>query len=128
VGTESAVVFTANRSRRLLVAGGVWLLTYLGARYAIARVGPAHAWAPVIACAPVPAFYWFVWVVQRALKGADELGRRIHLEALALAFAATVLVLMTLGLLDLAVPLRNAWVVLPLLYGISVAVISRRYR
>ena len=128
MGTESAIAFTANRSRRVVVAGGVWLLAYLVARYAIEKMGPAQAWVPLVACAPIPAFYWFVWVVQRAVKGADELGRRIHLEALALAFAATMLVLMTLGLLDMTVPLRNVWALLPLLYGMSVAVVSRRYR
>jgi hypothetical protein len=128
MGSDSAILLTANRSRRVLAAGGVWLFTYLVARYAIGRLGPAHGWAPLVACAPIPAFYWFVWVVERALKGTDELGRRIHLEAVALAFAATMLVLMTLGLLDMTLPLRNAWAWLPLLYGVSVAIVSRRYR
>jgi len=128
MGTESAIAFATGRSRRVLAAAAVWLIVYLAARCAVDALGPSHPWAPLVACATVPAFYWFVWVVQRAVAGADELGRRIHLEALAAAFAAAMLVLMTLGLLGVAVPLRDVWVLLPVLYGISIAVVSRRYR
>ncbi|MCX7056471.1 MAG: hypothetical protein NTZ79_04555 [Proteobacteria bacterium] len=128
MGTESAIAFTTGRSYRVLVAAAVWLIVYLAVRYAVDSVGPSHPWAPVVACVPVPAFYWFIWVVQRAVAGTDELGRRIHLEALAAAFAAAMLVLMTLGLLNIPVPLRNVWILLPALYGISVAVVSWRYR
>jgi hypothetical protein len=72
--------------------------------------------------------------VQRALRNADELQRRIHLEALALAFLTTMLVLMMLGLLDappmgpLGLPLRDLWFFLPPLYAICFAVASQRYR
>jgi hypothetical protein len=129
MGTESASAASVWRSWRVVLAGGIWIAVYLAARYVVEAIGPAHpSWVAWIACTPVPAFYGFVLVVQRALKGADELGRRIHLEALALAFAATMLVLMTLGLLNIAVPLRNVWVLQPLLYGIALAVVSRRYR
>ena len=129
MGTDSSIAFVAGRSWRVIVAGGIWLAVYLGARLLIEKLGSAHpSWVAWVACAPVPAFYGFVVVAQRALRGADELGRRIHLEALALAFAATMLVLMTLGLLDLAVPLRDIWILLPLLSGTALAVVSRRYR
>ncbi len=112
----------------VFVAGGFWFLVYVTARLAVARMGAEHPWAAVVACAPVPAFYWFVWVVQRALRGTDELQRRIHLEALALAFPATMLVMMTLGLLKLEIPLRNLWAILPPLYGICLATVNHRYR
>lgn len=132
--SESTVPFTTSPSRGVLVAGVAWFLTYLAARFALEALAPAPHWDIAVACAPVLAFYWFVWVVQRTLKSADELQRRIHLEALALAFPTTMLVLMTLGLLDspptgpLGIPLRDLWIVLPLLYGICFAVVNNRYR
>ena len=132
--SEMTIPFTAKPSRAVLVAGAAWFLTYLAARFALEAMAPPPHWDIVVACAPVLAFFWFVWVVQRTLQNADELRRRIHLEALALAFLTTMLVLMMLGLLDsppvrpLGLPLRDLWFVLPPLYGICFAVASQRYR
>ncbi len=125
--------FTSNSPRRVFVAGLTWLLAYLAARYVFETMAPEPHWDIVVANIPVIAFFWFVWVVRRALKDIDELRRRIHLEALALAFPTTMLVLMTLGLLDspaspLGLPLRDIWVLLPLLYVLCFAVVNQRYR
>jgi hypothetical protein len=128
MASEPTISRTKSTWFTVLVAGGIWFLVYVIARLAVAQMGVEHPWAPVIACAPVPAFYWFVWVVQRALRGIDELQRRIHLEALALAFPTTMLVLMTLGIINLEIPLRNLWVMLPPLYGICLVIVNRRYR
>jgi hypothetical protein len=128
------VHLTGHSRRGVFVAGLAWLLAYLAARIAIDAMEPPPHWDIVVANVPVIAFFWFVWVVQRALKDTDELQRRIHLEALALAFLTAMLVLMTLGLLDnppvgrLGIPLRDLWVVLPLFYGICFAVVNQRYR
>lgn len=132
--SNQTIPVTNAPSPRMLIAGLAWLLTYLAARFALDAWAPPPHWDIVVACAPVLAFYWFVWVVQRTLQNADELRRRIHLEALALAFLTTMLVLMMLGLLDappigpLGLPLRDVWFVLLPLYGICFAVASRRYR
>ena len=132
--SEAAVPLTALPSRGVLVAGGAWFFSYLAARFALDAWNPAPHWDIALACVPVIAFYWFVWVVQRALRGADELQRRVHLEALALAFLTTMLVLMMLGLLDeppmgpLGLPLRDLWFFLPPLYAICFAVANHRYR
>lgn len=92
---------TGNSSRHFVyVAGLAWLLSYLAARFALPALAPPPHWDIVVANVPTIAFFWFVWVVRRALRTIDELQRRIHLEALALAFPAVMLVLMTLGLLD----------------------------
>ena len=132
--SEATVPFTALPSRGVLFVGAVWFATYLATRYALDAWTPAPHWDIAIASLPVLAFYWFVWVVQRALRNADELQRRIHLEALALAFLTTMLVLMMLGLLDappmgpLGLPLRDLWFFLPPLYAICYAVAGQRYR
>jgi hypothetical protein len=60
--------------------------------------------------------------------------RPIHLEALALSFLVTMLVLMLLGLLDgpsggrVGLSLRDIWAVLPPLYGLCFLAANRRYR
>jgi hypothetical protein len=132
--SKQTTTVTNAPSSRVIIAGLGWFLTYLAARFALEAWEPRPHWDIVVACAPVFAFYWFVWVVQRALRNFDELRRRIHLEALALSFLTTLLVLMMLGLLDappvgpLGLPLRDIWFMLVPLYGICFAVTSQRYR
>jgi hypothetical protein len=65
----------------------------------------------------------------------DELEQRIHLEALAVAFPLALILLMTLGLLELATKLppedfsyRHVWAFLPIFYFGGLALARRRYR
>ena len=76
-----------------------------------------------IALLPVPFFVWWLWTWMKGVGRMDELERRIELEALAFAFPIAVVLLMTLGLLDLATPLnpddwslRHVWAMMPVLY------------
>ena len=134
MNAKATIPFGTGRAGGLLGASIAWLVSYLLARYILDAAAPAPHWDIAVACIPVFAFYWFVWVVQRAIRGADELQRRIHLEALAMAFPTTMLVVMLLGLLDgpsggrLGIPLRDLWLALPVLYGICYAVAGQRYR
>ena len=64
-----------------------------------------------------------------------ELERRIHLEALAIAFPLATVLLLTLGLLDLAITLpgedwsyRHVWYWLPILYAAGLTIAKRRYQ
>ncbi|RIK73904.1 hypothetical protein DCC62_16355 [candidate division KSB1 bacterium] len=64
----------------------------------------------------------------------DELERRIQLEALVIAFPLAILLIMTLGLLELAVPLspenwsyRHIWPFLTMFYFIGLAIARKRY-
>lgn len=133
--SDSAVPLATTPARRLFLAGAVWFLVYLGARHVLEEMHLGDELRLAAAFAPLFAFYWFVWVVQRALKSTDELQRLIQLEALALAFPTTMVVLMTLGLMEIfhggalaLPPMRDLWAILPLLYAICVAVAYRKYR
>ena len=133
--SDTTIPLSVNNSRRLVfVAGLAWLLSYFAARFALQAFVPESHWDIVVANIPTITFFWFVWVVRRALQDTDELQRRIHLEALAMAFPAVMLILMPLGLLDsppagpLGIPLQDLWVVLPLIYGLCLAVVNQRYR
>jgi len=129
-----AMPFTRAPAWRVLTAGVVWMLVYLAARFAIESGSAVPPWDQAIALLPVPTFLWFIWTVDAALRDSDELQRRIHLEALALAFPTTMLLLMTLGLLSLlptdpiVVPLGKLWALLPPLYGVCVGIVNWRYR
>ncbi len=133
--SQPIIPLATRPPRRVLVAGAVWIIVYLSARFLLEETRLADPLRLAAAFAPLFAFFWFVWVVQRALKGADELQRLIQLEALALAFPTTMVVMMTLGLMEIyhggrlaLPPLRDLWAMLPALYAICVAVAYWRYR
>jgi hypothetical protein len=120
---------------RLLVRGILWMSIYGLSRGLLALdiAGPASRVA--IALLPVPFFAWWLWTWMKGVSEMDELERRIELEALAFAFPLAVIVLMTLGLLDVAIALnpsdfspRHVWLMMPLLYYIGLWRAQRRYQ
>ena len=119
---------------RLLLAGGIWLCAYFLARYGMHAWAPAGHWDIAVASIPLVAFFWFVYEVQRALRHIDELQRRIHLEALAMAFLLVLLCLMGIGLLEetpkgrVVLPFRDLWFALLPIYGVCYLAARRHYR
>lgn len=87
-----------------IVLGVVWGMTYIAARFALELELPGRV-RLVIALLPVLPFLLALIAAIRGIRAMDELHRRVHLEALVLAFPLTLLFIMTLGLLELAVGL-----------------------
>jgi len=119
----------------VLVAAAVWLAVYLAARIGLQYLRAGSVEAIFASIAPVWAFFAFIWVVQRAVRRADELQRLVQLDALAFAFSTAICVMMGLGLLDIAhagrlefPPMRDWWALLPALYAVCLAFAHRRYR
>ena len=113
-----------------------WAVTFLGARLLLDKelnmpqgVKIAAALLPIV---PTAVFLWFVVA---AVRGLDEMQRRVHLEALAIAFPLAILMLMTLGLLQLAIELpaedwsyRHIWAYLPCFYFLGLGIAWMKYR
>jgi hypothetical protein len=128
------VAKTTRREYGTLLAAMAWIVIYF-----IARAGlGANEWTVevriALALLPVLPFAFFLWSFVNGVRSMDELERRIHLEALVIAFPLMTLLLMTLGLLELAIELNPAdwsyryiWVFAPLFYFIGLAVARRRY-
>ncbi|MGZ5038221.1 MAG: hypothetical protein ACXWG1_18305 [Usitatibacter sp.] len=130
-----SLVRVQRGSSAVLLAAAAWLAVYVAARLALRHLPGESFEAVAMSITPVLAFFAFVWVVQRAVRRADELQRLVQLQALALAFSTTICVLMGLGLLDIAhagrlefPPMRDWWAMLPPLYVICLAVARWRYR
>ena len=112
----------------------LWAVVYLIAR-GLLELEAQPSWVRiVIALTPVPVFAWVLWNVSKGVEAMDELERRIQLEALAFAFPMTLLLVMTLGLLELAVGLnpndwsyRHVWPILFVLYFVGLTLARRRY-
>jgi hypothetical protein len=115
----------------------LWGATFLIARAALDKdLKLEPAWLRVlIALMPVVPTALFLWLIVSSLGGMDELHRRVHLEALAIAYPLAILMLVTLGFLQLAVDLspedwsyRHVWAYLPVFYLLGLTVAWRRYR
>jgi hypothetical protein len=128
---------TTRRDRGGWVLAGaalLWFLSYFGARGVIESVELGSVWVYVAAWLPALPFALLLWLLIRGIRDADELERRIHLEALVVAFPLTMLMLMVLGLLEIGIELdrenwgyRHVWAFLPLLYIFGIVLARRRY-
>jgi hypothetical protein len=119
----------------LLVRGLLWLSVYVLSRGLLELDLSPQPVRVLIAMFPVPFFIWYLVTWMRGVARMDELQRRIELEALGFAFPAALIVLMTMGLLDVAITLnpddfslRNSWLMLPVLYYVGLWRAQRRYQ
>lgn len=119
---------------RPVVWGVAWFAAWIGARIVLENPS-VPAWARVAAAlAPTPIAGMALLAIIRGARELDELERRIQLEALAFAFVLAVLLIMTLGLMELAVTLnrddwsyRHVWAMLPPMYFAGLVLARRRY-
>ena len=110
-----------------------WFVAWFVARAVLESTVPS--WMRVVAAlAPTPLAGAALLAIIRGARELDELEKRIQLEALAFAFVLSMLLLMTLGLLELAIALnrddwsyRHVWAMLPVFYFGGLVIARRRY-
>ena len=119
---------------RFIPVGIVWFLAYFTARAFLERGDLPTLARVLIAIAPIPIFAWFLFRFIWTLRTLDELERRIHLEALAIAYPLGILLLQTLALMQRAVTLKfedwsynHVWIYLPIFYFLSLLLVRKRY-
>ena len=132
--TEAIALTRRVDGIRLLVRGLLWASIYLLSRGLLELEIQTSAARIAIALLPTPFFVWYLWTWMKGVASMDELERRIELEALGFAFPAAVVLLMTIGLLDLAVTLpeedfslHHIWLMMPMLYYAGLWRAKRRY-
>lgn len=89
-------------ARAFVIVPVLFVAAYFVARGGIENTPPGSTRALAFALLPVPFLAAFLWIYARGVGMMDELERRIHLEALALAFPVALLLVFTAGLLHLA--------------------------
>ena len=118
-----------------IISTVAWILAYFIARGILENDQLSEGLRLVVALVPIIPFALFLMSVLAGIRELDELQRRVHLEALAIAFPLTMLLLMSLGLVELVVPLspddwsyRHVWQFLPVFYFAGLAFTWRRYQ
>lgn len=124
------------KSTRTGTAGLAWFLSYIAVRMAVES--PERFSRPALIAVvllPVIPAALFLYFFITDLRRKDELQRRIQLEALALAYPLILLLIMTLGSLQLAIDLnpadwsyRHLGPFVILFYVLGLWVSTRRYR
>ena len=132
---ESQLCGTGRRDFVFIVAGIIWVAGYTVALLFLKNPETPPAVKVAMVILPAIPFAFFLFRFIGYVRSLDELHRRVHLEALALAFPIATLFLMTLGLVEKAGALsakywsyQDVWYYLPLFYLIAVAISWRRYR
>ena len=136
--SSNADSHTCGEGRRdgvFIVAGIVWVVTYAVALWFLKQPETSVPLKFGLSLVPLIPFALFAMRFIGYVRNLDELHRRVHLEALAFAFPVTMLLLMTLGLMERGHLLsaedwsyRNVWYYLPFFYLIGVTISWRRYR
>jgi hypothetical protein len=113
----------------------VFVLAYVIARIVLKQPDLAEPLRVLAALLPVVPFAWMLWEIIKGVRKMDELEQRIQLEALVVAYPLAMILLMTLGLLEIAIKLppedlsyRHVWAMLPLFYSIGLYLSKRRYQ
>ena len=127
---------TARHARRFLIISIIGLLgAVLGAYAALEIFTLTTPQRVLVAAVPLAAFALFIVAEVRVIRRCDELEQRIQLEALAVAYPVSVLLVYGLGLLERAgvvIPgfssLRDVWPLTVLPYFVGFALARRRYR
>ncbi len=116
--------------RTLVVTAAYLALTYASVRWLHRQ--PATPWRYLIAVLPVLPIFLMPALVIEFLRNLEELQRRIQLEALGFAFAATALSTLTYGFLQNAgLPQLNwiwVWPVMAGFWTVGLLVAKWRYR
>lgn len=120
---------------RLLISIILFILCYFGARAILEQTTLSVGIRLSSALLPIPPFAWFLVMLMRGIRSLDELQRRIHLEALAVAYPLAMVLILTLGLLQRVIILPfedwsylHVWAFFPLMYFIGLTFAQRRYQ
>ena len=95
---------------RVFVYAAIWVLSYTGSLFALKRLDIPQSVGYVLTVVTVLAFLVFIYKYYRSVYFMDEVQIKVQLEAVVIAFSLGLLLLMTLGLLELFIHLsKDNW-------------------
>ena len=94
-------------SNKAAIFAVIWLVTYSISLLTIKKLSPDTTTGVILSLLPVVTFALFIYNFIKGVASMDEVQIRIQMEAAVIAFSLGLLMLMTLGLLDLVVTLNK---------------------
>jgi len=94
-------------NNNILLYGSIWVATYLVCLLAVKHLSMPTWMGIALSLVPTITFGFFIYNFIKAMSSLDEVGIRIQLEATIWGFSLGLLLLMTLGSLELIVKLNN---------------------
>jgi hypothetical protein len=94
-------------SDRVFIYAAIWCLSYVGSLFALKTLDIPTEAGIVLTVITVVAFALFMYKYYRSIFFMDEVQIKVQMEAVVIAFSLGLLLLMTLGLLDLIMPLNK---------------------
>lgn len=85
----------------------VWLVTYVICLLIIKKLSPGISTGIILSVLPVITFGIFIYSLIKGVASMDEVQIRVQMEAAVIAFSLGLLLIMTLGLLDLVITLKK---------------------
>lgn len=92
---------------RVLVYAVVWCLSYLGSLFVLKSFELPKEVGIALTIITVLAFATFIYKYYRSVYFMDEVQIKVQMEAIVIAFSLGLLLIMTLGLLDLVITLNK---------------------
>ncbi len=123
-------------TRRYLLEFGAGMAAYgfalIATLYLLNVTGPDVAYRPVLSLLPMIPAVAVAWAVVRQLRRLDEMQRLVQFEALGLAFAATALVTVSYGFLEIVgfpkISMFAIWPLMAVFWLIGTTISRWRYR
>lgn len=120
--------------RKTLIYSVLWAFVYMGCLFVLKKAELSKSAGILLSLVPTVFFVLFIYHYIRSISTMDEVERRIQLEATVWGFSLGLLLLMTLGLLDLVVVLKKEdWSFINLIpmfflfYVIGIFISRRKY-
>lgn len=86
----------------------LWFVTYTVCFLTIKELSPEKPIGIILSILPVITFALFIYSIIKGVTSMDEVQIRVQMEAAVIAFSLGLLLIMTLGLLDLVITLNKA--------------------
>lgn len=94
-------------NKRMLLPLFVWIAAYVGSTFIIKNFILPDGFKIILALIPSAIFIWVMISFIKNVSLMDELKRRMYLEASAIAFSLSLILIMTLGMLSLVITLNK---------------------
>ena len=96
-----------SSGNKILFYGILWAVVYIASLLIVKKFEVSKTVGVIISFLPTITFVLFIYNYIKGIGSMDEVERRIQLEATVWGFTLGLLLLMTLGLLDLVVSLNK---------------------